>query len=650
MIAGAALDHLDGECGAGEIDLLMKGSRNVDADLWAIAASCSSSEALAAALDRAATARPALSYLALNWTSGEPASELALADMLLRPEFLARVGDGQGRVQADVARFKLAKLLGMGLLEEALAFGDSLEPSIRRLALSPDREMIRTTIGGYRLVASPYHQAPAADYAAALALAGRGAEARYVLDLVAPAAKRRQARECLEAAAGKCLVGVFDGIPLGALIVDDLLEQPDKDPYVLVETLAVDHSSHGGGVAEALCRLLTRPDEQEECRSAREQVAENRVEKVEGDALAFWTALGRAGGPPFETARSLYAARLESLGPVEARPSRQPRQSVDPAPVPFRELPVPAGALARRPRESADPTSFAPLPQGYFPVRIERSGSRAAAISLSQRFDPNGEVTRGGYWLHLSDDGGKTWRKPLYTGLAEHFPYVVPTRYRMPMLAAGRIDLEVEEALIDTASIFYPPVGTRVKRKREGIYLQIPIADLARDSDGDGLSDISARHLLLDRPAPAGTPFIVGRDRDCAPPSTESLARLEILKALFRVEAMALIEPVGPRKDLAGPWLGSFPTDKPPIFLRGDPDDYRCVTLDRPMIVYGESDRDRLRKFSPDFQLTELPKIRWNRDRSRGFVQWNMGWTGGTYRLVRQGEGWKLESIQHWMS
>jgi hypothetical protein len=219
----------------------------------------------------------------------------------------------------------------------------------------------------------------------------------------------------------------------------------------------------------------------------------------------------------------------------------------------------------------------------------------------------------------------------------------------MPLIAGDRIQLEVEEALIDTASIFYPPVGTRIRRKREGIYLDIPIADLTRDSDDDGLSDIAAHHLLLDQVSPGGTPYVVGRGSQCSPPS-ETAARLEILKRLFRVETQAAIEPVGPRKGIIGPWRRSSPTEKPPIFLEGNPDDYRCVALDRPMIVYGEADRERLRKFSPDFQLIRLPSIRWSRDHSRGFVHWSMGWTGGTYRLVREGEGWKLESIQEWIT
>jgi len=68
------------------------------------------------------------------------------------------------------------------------------------------------------------------------------------------------------------------------------------------------------------------------------------------------------------------------------------------------------------------------------------------------------------------------------------------------------------------------------------------------------------------------------------------------------------------------------------------------------MIVYSAADRERLRKFSPDFQLTSLPEIRWNRAHTRGFVNWSMQWTGGTYRITRKGDGWVLDSISQWIT
>jgi hypothetical protein len=476
-----------------------------------------------------------------------------------------------------------------------------------------------------------------------------------VLDLIAPADKRNRARACLDQGTADCPVGDLaqDRIPVGALVVDQLLDYPDADPYVLLESEAIGHSLSGAAVTEALCRLLSQPSERPECDAARQLVANDRVpddNETDGDR-ALWAAIGRAGGEPFERAKTTYAAALATFPPVKQESRSWNRATVDPAPVPFRELPIPKSSLAKQPLPTLGPKALSPLPQGYTLVRAERSGNRVVAISLSQKFDPNGEVTAGGYWVHLSDDRGKTWQSPIYTGLAEHFPYVVPEFSRLPMISGDHIRLDVEESLIDTASISYPPVGTKIRQKRTGINLDIPIAELRKDTDADGITDIAAHHLLLDGGGGVGSPFIVGSDRDCSKPlDAEMLARLEILKKLFRVEAQALIEPVGAKGFHFADWRKTGATSKPPIFLKGKPHDYRCLSIDRLMVVYSDADQDRLRKFSPDFQLIELPPIRWNRDHTRGFVKWSMGWTGGTYRLTRDGGGWKLESIGEWIT
>jgi hypothetical protein len=657
MLAAGALSELPGfGCNASDAAALMDGSRELNRDLWAIASTCSSPVVLATAIDKATSARPALQFLALGWTRGDPASELAAADVLLRPEFLHYVPNvDRQEVLRAIAWSKLATLLNVGLLQEALAFGDSLPPKVRAVVLQRRQKPVRLSVAGFTIKHEESFNSVAIDYAAALALVDRKAEARALLDVIAPVPVMRQARACLDSA-GKhdCHVGEASNgqVPLGALVVDQLLDEPAADPYPLAEAAATGMSSTGGGgVVEVLCHLLTAAGEQDSCEEQRASVAAARSETAaRDDDRIFWAAVERAGGQTYAVAKRHYETELAVLGTVKSRPVWK-RSTVDPVAPPFQELKLPTNVLANKPIPSLDPKRFAPLPQGFTPVRVARSANRVAAVSLSQRFDPDGEVTGGGYWLHLSADGGKSWQPPLYTGLAEHFPYVVPSSSRLPMIAGDRIHLEVEESLIDTASIMYPPVGTRIRRKRAGIYLDIPLAELRKDSDRNGITNIAAEHLLLDRRDRAPTPFVVGSDAACSRrPDAVTLARIEILKTLFHVEASALIEPVGGKKVLLGGWRHSEPTAKPPILVRGNPDDYRCLAIDRLMVIYSDADQERLKRFSPDFHLVELPPIRWNRDHTRGFVKWSLGWTGGTYRLVRTANGWNIESIGQWIT
>jgi hypothetical protein len=277
-------------------------------------------------------------------------------------------------------------------------------------------------------------------------------------------------------------------------------------------------------------------------------------------------------------------------------------------------------------------------------------------ISVSQNFDPTGEVSQGGYWVHLSEDGGRHWQPPLYTGIADRFPYVVTPSSRMPILNGDRLDLEVEVAEIDTASITYPPVGLRTRRRADNLYLTIPLASLARDSDADGITDITATHLLLDRARrDGGTPFVVGSDggAGCSAPTPERRALIALLERVFSLRSAAIVEPVDrPAGDPLqfGGWRGAAAASDRPVFVRGDPADYRCLRPERLMIVYGDSDIEALKRFHPDFHAVAMPKIVYNRAHDRGYVRWSAGWTGGTYRLRLVDGRWVFDELSGWIT
>src|SRR3989442_9842283 len=71
-----------------------------------------------------------------------------------------------------------------------------------------------------------------------------------------------------------------------------------------------------------------------------------------------------------------------------------------------------------------------------------------------------------------------------------------------PLLAGDHLQVEVKVEELDPASITFPPVGLRAKRVQEGLLLQIPFADLERDSDADGLTDLAEERLVPDPQSP----------------------------------------------------------------------------------------------------------------------------------------------------
>src|SRR5712691_10692249 len=124
----------------------------------------------------------------------------------------------------------------------------------------------------------------------------------------------------------------------------------------------------------------------------------------------------------------------------------------------------------------------------------------APRVGASQDYDPVGEISRGAYWVIRSHDGGRTWGRPIYTGLRIQSPYVVRPLSNAPLLAGDHLQVEVKVEELDASSITFPPVGLRAKRVQEGLLLQIPFADLERDSDTDGL-DRPGRGEARHRPA-----------------------------------------------------------------------------------------------------------------------------------------------------
>jgi hypothetical protein len=100
--------------------------------------------------------------------------------------------------------------------------------------------------------------------------------------------------------------------------------------------------------------------------------------------------------------------------------------------------------------------------------------------------------------MHLCDDGGQAWNQRLYTGLRDRFPYVVRSKSKLLPLQGNKIQLEIAIDEVDFGSIGIPPLSLSSTRKGNGLYVTMPLEQLALDSDRDGLTDIAERALFTD--------------------------------------------------------------------------------------------------------------------------------------------------------
>lgn len=663
-------------------DALMAGSRDPAADAYVIATTAASSDNFVrAALAAPDHAMPALIRLA-NWGSLPPRDTLPLYAWLTSPVALSRIDEaGRPGVSALLWQRYLELLLKVGLDSKALSLLDSLPADMHARVLAGYSKPLETVrVDGIEMSflgesGSATHNedsarrntsevktwAPILQVAEALTVANRQAEARTLLETLPGLDAARKVARCqfdgTNSSPG-CAHLNANEMPMEALTLDHLLNHGGDDPYPVAETVLV--NPHGNdntaARAETLCRVFPVEQFPDVCANARAvAIAEARL-----DAPAYQATEAARGDaallrllPGFAVARDGFISEVAALygkAPADADRSHS-RATVTPVTPGFVERSLPSAARGPLPA----PRGLSKLPAGFELVRAERVGQRAIAISLSQSYDPTGELSRGGYWVHISGDGGAHWQKPLYTGLADRFPYVVVEQSSLPLLSGDMINLAVDIAQIDTASVSYPPVALRTARRKSGLYLEIPLADLRRDGDGDGLPDVAARHLLLDRArTDGGTPFVVGSDRGVAcdaPRSPDRQARVALLGKLFDPSAAAIVEPVDrPAGEIGTGWQRATASADRPLFLLGDPKDYACLHVDRPMIVYSKDDIAAIEHFTPDFHAMELPSIVFNRAHDRGYVRWSAGWAGGTYRLRLLNGHWSFDELGSWIT
>jgi hypothetical protein len=407
-------------------------------------------------------------------------------------------------------------------------------------------------------------------------------------------------------------------------------------------------------------------------------------------------------------ARDPIGARASSGGDADPIAATLTRLLTTPRLAPFRESPLPADIKPtpltdaaedlddadneddaddtdHECREAKPAPSAAPprlggltLPPGFSAVRAERKGDDAVAIGLSQDYDPVGEISRGAYWVIRSRDGGKTWSRPLYTGLRLEAPYVIHPVSNLPLLdgavpaacdhhePADCLTIEVSIRELDESSISFPPVSLRAKRVQDGLMLTIPFADLERDSDGDGLTDLAEERLVTD-PANPDTDGDGLRDGDDPLPQVArsgvmtdpSAALAAVLERVAGMKSGAIIHEIGPSggangarpvDDLMAHMRRATLTDERTSFIIGDRAAFASLaTSRRAVVLTGHELELAHKKFGPMLPY-DLSLFVLDHESRRGYVIWDASWVGGTIELEKNDGQWVARVVGSWIT
>lgn len=349
--------------------------------------------------------------------------------------------------------------------------------------------------------------------------------------------------------------------------------------------------------------------------------------------------------------RAAWATRLRQV--EDGADAGAPAVSLPEVAWPFVERTSPW--KGRAPVELAKPDD---LPRGLWLVRAERAGRRRVVLALSQRVDPTGEVSMGGYWLLVSKkDGG--WSE-LYLGLTDHRPFHAQKSSKVPLLdEKDVVRLDLQEAAIVEKTVTFPPVATQAPVTREHVVFEAKLDDVAKDTDGDGLTDLLEARLLLD-PSSRDTDVDGFSDRDDATPRLDdrlaSTPLAEVYNAFFEKfseakQPQALVVP--PNRD--GSVDSAMGTPKPmdleqTRFLAAPKGALAGLRPLSYLITLTPAELDAAKKKFGPFYPMDL-EVHVSKDGKHGFVRWSEGWRGGSVRFDRDAEGrWKSTDLDWWIT
>jgi hypothetical protein len=296
-------------------------------------------------------------------------------------------------------------------------------------------------------------------------------------------------------------------------------------------------------------------------------------------------------------------------------------------------------------------------------LRFERVGDEHAMVYESSDYDLPGEIPALGLWF-VQTSGG-TWGRPIYLGLQQHYPYVVTPGSQLSLLDGTILRLEVQVREIDSATITFPPIGLGLARSADGVYLEMDVARLQKDSDGDGLPDIEEQRIGLDadNPDTDGDSLNDGIDPlPLTPFSSRGFGSSGLARAFlsqvsghdakaFVVSVAAGNRPLEFFEAAGAPRGHSVRTTAGAEFLVADPALFSGVVTSKRLMIYSDADIDELRRGAAPFYPPRIGPIFSSLDGRTHYVSWSATWTGGAFIVTCHApDKCDVEVLQAWIT
>jgi hypothetical protein len=257
-----------------------------------------------------------------------------------------------------------------------------------------------------------------------------------------------------------------------------------------------------------------------------------------------------------------------------------------------------------------------------------------------------------GIWIGYSENSGKDWNY-YYTGIVQRQPVSVKHYSQRPLIK-DKNKLEIDACLFRQISNFSHPIGGDSECIKDGIYLVFDINVIAKDSDGDGLTDILEDKLYLDK-------YNEDTDGDGIPDNLDINPRVDyprtektrIYEAILNDEIdwddKKEIEKLSFNENMTYYVTDSTET----VFIITDDQDLMGIQPREYRVIFVTPD-EYLKKAKPynmnPRSMSFSPLFKVNNKKDTYKIFYSFGTWGADYLIKKTKDGWTIEIISTWIS
>lgn len=208
-----------------------------------------------------------------------------------------------------------------------------------------------------------------------------------------------------------------------------------------------------------------------------------------------------------------------------------------------------------------------------------------------------------------------------------------------------KITLEVAIREIDRKNQTLPPEWPPiVSRSEEGLYLEFDWKDIERDTDGDNITDIMEMHLSLN-------PQNSDTDGDGIIDGQDSIPHLPFQHQDENINTMAvkILEEMTGWQIESIPSGGNIPYALMVNVGQARPEFFAGLKLPVRMILYTDKEIKAINKNKVFYPL-QIKGFFANKDYSKIYVVWDEVYRGGEFKIIKQGNDYKVEKFGEWIT